>query len=106
MTLGMISADLVVEIGGKVFWDLNEDDVPSLSEGVPEVNVTIMGSNNTAINQTIVTDENGVWSLFRATLEIFIQCQLTRKDSQMYHTMSKIQADSQYTIQLLLMILR
>jgi len=71
MNLGMISADLVVEIGGKVFWDLNEDDIPSLSEGVPEVNVTIMGSNNTAINETIMTDEDGVWSLFVPLRDVY-----------------------------------
>jgi len=71
MNLGMISADLVVEIGGKVFWDLNEDNVSSLSEGVPEVNVTIMGSNNTAINETIATNEDGVWSLFVPLRDVY-----------------------------------
>lgn len=71
MFLGMISADLVVEIGGKVFWDLNDDNVSSLSEGVPEVNVTIMGYNNTAINETIATDEDGVWRLFVPLRDVY-----------------------------------
>jgi hypothetical protein len=60
-----------VEIGGKVFWDLNEDDAASLFEGVPDVNVTIMGSNNTAINETIITDSEGVWSLFVPLRDIY-----------------------------------
>jgi asparagine N-glycosylation enzyme membrane subunit Stt3 len=71
VNLGNYSADLVVQIGGKVFWDLNEDDEPGLAEGVPDVNVTIMGSNNTAINETIVTDEQGVWSLFVPIRDIY-----------------------------------
>jgi len=71
VNLGNVSADLVVQIGGKVFWDLNEDDTPGLTEGVPEVNVTIMGSNNTAINETVVTDEQGVWSLFVPLRDIY-----------------------------------
>ena len=71
LEIGTIYADLVVEIGGKVFWDLNEDDAASLFEGVPDVNVTIMGSNNTAINETIITDSEGVWSLFVPLRDIY-----------------------------------
>jgi hypothetical protein len=33
-TSGVVNADLEVEIGGKIFWDLNEDDTPGMSEGV------------------------------------------------------------------------
>jgi len=71
LEIGTIYADLVVEIGGKVFWDLNEDDAASLFEGVPDVNVTIMGSNNTVINETIITDSEGVWSLFVPLRDIY-----------------------------------
>ena len=71
MEIGTVYADLVVEIGGKVFWDLNEDDAASLFEGVPDVNVTIMGSNNTVINETIITDSEGVWSLFVPLRDIY-----------------------------------
>ena len=71
LEIGTVYADLVVEIGGKVFWDLNEDDAASLFEGVPDVNVTIMGSNNTVINETIITDGEGVWSLFVPLRDIY-----------------------------------
>jgi len=71
MQIGAVYADLVVEIGGKVFWDLNEDDAASLFEGVPDVNVTIIGSNNTVINETITTDSEGVWSLFVPLRDIY-----------------------------------
>ena len=71
MEIGTVYADLVVEIGGKIFWDLNEDDAASLFEGVPDVNVTIMGSNNTVINETIITDSEGVWSLFVPLRDIY-----------------------------------
>lgn len=71
LELGTVYADLIVEIGGKVFWDLNEDDSPSLAEGVPDVNVTITGSNNTAINETLVTDSEGVWSLFVPLRDVY-----------------------------------
>ena len=60
---GVLSALLEVEIGGKVFWDLDNDDNPDASEGIPEFNVTVMG-NTTDVNQTVMTDDDGVWRLF------------------------------------------
>lgn len=60
---GVLSAALEVEIGGKVYWDLDEDDTPDASEGIPGFNVTVSG-NNTDVNQTVMTDDDGVWRLF------------------------------------------
>ena len=59
---GIVVADKSVKVGGKVFWDLNEDDLPSSGEGIEGVNVTITGDNG--VDSTLVTDEDGVWSLF------------------------------------------
>ena len=59
--LGVLAADLEVEIGGKVFWDLNENDVVDSHEGVEGVNVTIIGGD---INETLETDADGVWTLY------------------------------------------
>ncbi|MBT3971894.1 MAG: hypothetical protein HOE92_06725 [Euryarchaeota archaeon] len=58
-----VSAQRWVEIGGKVYWDLNGDDTPSYGEGIEEFNVTLLG-NATSVNATIATDSEGVWRLF------------------------------------------
>ena len=62
--VGDLVAALEVEIGGKVFWDLDEDDVPDSTEGIPDFSVTVMGTNNTDVNETVLTDSEGVWRLF------------------------------------------
>jgi len=62
--LGIISAVLEVEIGGKVFWDLDDDNLPDGTEGVANTTVTILGMNNSEINTNVTTDEFGVWALF------------------------------------------
>ena len=62
--LGLITAELEVQIGGKVFWDLDDDDIPDGTEGVANTTVTILGMNNSEIDTNVTTDEFGVWSLF------------------------------------------
>ena len=52
----------VVLIGGKIFWDLNEDDLPSSGEGIADVNVTI--TSDSGFDETVATDSEGVWKLF------------------------------------------
>ena len=65
-SLGMIYADLEVEIGGKAFWDIDEDDIGDANEGVEGADVTIQGGS---IDTVIQTDDNGVWSLYVPILE-------------------------------------
>ena len=55
---------LNVQIGGKVFWDLDDDDTPDSTEGVANTTVTVLGMNNSEIDTNVTTDEFGVWSLF------------------------------------------
>ena len=64
LNLGIVSPVLNVEIGGKVFWDLDDNDLPGGTEGVSNTTVTIVGVNNTEIDTNVSTDEFGVWSLF------------------------------------------
>ena len=59
---GVVEVDKFVEIGGKIFWDLDENDEPSSSEGIEGVNVSI--TSDSGFNESLVTDEDGVWSLF------------------------------------------
>ena len=47
----------------KVFWDINEDDTPGISEGVEGFLVEIMG-NTSSVDTNVTTDANGVWALF------------------------------------------
>ena len=62
--LGLFKAELEVEIGGKVFWDLDGNDIPDGTEGVANTTVTIIGMNNSEIDSNVTTDEFGVWTLF------------------------------------------
>ncbi|HII58332.1 MAG TPA: hypothetical protein HA328_05225, partial [Candidatus Poseidoniaceae archaeon] len=61
--LGNLYADVKVEIGGKVYWDLNDDSIATPNEYVNDVNVTVTGLNN-GITENVTTDENGIWSAF------------------------------------------
>ena len=63
INLEKIFAELEVEISGKVFWDLDDDDIPDGTEGVANATVTILG-NNTLVDTNVTTNEYGVWSLF------------------------------------------
>ena len=59
---GVVLVDKSVMVGGKIYWDLDENDEPSNNEGIEGVNVTISSENG--LNETLSTDEGGVWSLF------------------------------------------
>ena len=69
LDLGIVNAELYVQIGGKVFWDVNDDGAPGATEGVENVTVTVVGLNNTEVNENISTDEAGVWRLFVPILD-------------------------------------
>ena len=70
LDLGVVYAALEVQIGGKVYWDLDNNSVPDSSEGIPDVNVTIIG-NSTAVNTTVVTDSEGVWRVFVPIRDVY-----------------------------------
>ena len=59
---GVVSIDKSVLIGGKVFWDLDDNDLPSSSEGIEGVNISI--TSESGLDQNVSTDEEGVWTLF------------------------------------------
>jgi hypothetical protein len=59
--LGEIEVNLTVEINGKVYWDLDQDDEPDTNEGIDAVNVTVVGG---IVNETVQTDSDGVWRLY------------------------------------------
>ena len=65
-SLGDVYAALEVEIGGKVYWDTDEDDVPDIDEGVEGANVVIQGGT---VDTTVSTDPAGVWRMYVPILE-------------------------------------
>ena len=65
-SLGDVYAALEVEIGGKAFWDTNEDDIADANEGVKEANVTIQGGT---IDTVVTTDSSGVWRMYVPIME-------------------------------------
>tara|TARA_B100001093_G_scaffold519934_1_gene611529 strand:- start:10217 stop:19900 length:9684 start_codon:yes stop_codon:yes gene_type:complete len=64
LVLPLQTAELEVEIGGKVFWDLDADDIPDGTEGIANTTVQVIGMNNTEFESIVTTDEYGVWTLF------------------------------------------
>jgi len=68
---GEVNVTKLVEIGGKVFWDLDSDEKPDPHEGIPDVTVTIIGSNNSEINVTQITDDDGVWSMYLPIRDVY-----------------------------------
>ena len=65
-SLGVVYAALEVEIGGKAYWDTDEDDIADANEGVEGANVTIQGGS---IDTVVATDSSGVWRLYVPILE-------------------------------------
>ena len=55
-----------VEIGGKAYWDTNEDDIADGNEGVEGADVTIQGGS---IDTVVTTDAEGVWRMYVPILE-------------------------------------
>ncbi len=71
LVLDPIYAVLEVEIGGKVYWDLDNNSVPSFGEGLPGMNITIVGDNNSDFSTTVSTDDEGVWRVFVPIRDVY-----------------------------------
>ena len=71
LVLDPVYAALEVEIGGKVYWDLDNNSLPSLGEGIPAINVTVLGANNTDIAIETSTDDEGVWRAFVPIRDVY-----------------------------------
>ncbi|MEE3084271.1 MAG: STT3 domain-containing protein [Candidatus Thermoplasmatota archaeon] len=71
LVLDPVYATLEVEIGGKVFWDLDNNSAPSLGEGLPDMTVTLVGNNNSEVSTTVSTDEDGVWRVFVPIRDVY-----------------------------------
>jgi len=65
-SLGVVHAALEVEIGGKAYWDTDENDIADADEGVEGANVTIQGGS---IDTVVETDSSGVWRIYVPILE-------------------------------------
>ena len=69
--LGIQYAELEVFIGGNVFWDYNDDNISDIGEWIEGVNVTVIGDNNSEINQSVMTDIDGNWNLFVPIRDVY-----------------------------------
>ena len=65
-SLDVVYAALEVEIGGKAYWDTDEDDIADANEGVEGATVTIQGGS---IDTVVETDSTGVWRMYVPILE-------------------------------------
>lgn len=71
LVLGPVYAELEVEIGGKVYWDLDNNSLPSLGEGISEFNITLQGVNHSEVSIDTVTDSEGVWRAFVPIRDVY-----------------------------------
>ena len=71
LVLDPVYAELEVEIGGKVYWDLDNNSLPSQGEGIPGFNVTLQGTNHSAYSTVVETDEEGVWRAFVPIRDVY-----------------------------------
>ena len=71
LALDPVFAALEVEIGGRVYWDLDNNSAPSESEGLEGFNVTVIGANNSEVNTVVTTDATGVWTLFVPIQDVY-----------------------------------
>ena len=58
-----LTAEKLVSLSGKVFWDLDDDGSPGFSEGLSNASVNITGGAESPIHH-LVTDNDGGWSTF------------------------------------------
>ena len=59
--LGEVLINTEVLIGGKIYWDFNQNDIADLSELISEANITVTSLDG-EIQFTIQSGEDGVWS--------------------------------------------
>ena len=69
--LGIQYAELEVFIGGNVFWDYNDDNISDIGEWIEGVNVTVIGDNNSEINESVMTDADGNWNLLVPIRDVY-----------------------------------
>jgi len=52
----------LVEMSGKVYWDLDDDGLPGFGEGL--VNVSVSITSNDTTNHSLTTDDGGDWAIY------------------------------------------
>jgi hypothetical protein len=57
-----LSVQMLVRLSGKVFWDLDDDDLPGFSEGIANATVNITSSD--LQSHDLITGHDGAWSTF------------------------------------------
>jgi hypothetical protein len=64
-----LTVQRLVEMSGKVYWDLNDDELPGFGEGLANVSVNISSnlvnlSSGEGVNHSLTTDVNGDWAIY------------------------------------------
>ena len=61
-----LTVQRLVELSGKVYWDLNDDGTPGFNEGLENATVTIGSEDpeSPAISHELTTGQSGEWSIF------------------------------------------
>ena len=71
VNLSVIEANVSVRIGGRVFWDLNNDNDSSPGEWVEGFNLTLLGANNTEFSLDVSTDIDGLWEAYVPVRDVY-----------------------------------
>ena len=64
LNLSTITADVSVRIGGRVYWDINEDGEVQIIEWIKDANLTITSENNPDFTEQLSTNVDGIWELY------------------------------------------
>ena len=70
VNLGEVMIDLEVLIGGKIFWDFNENGVVDITETIENASVTISSSDEMT-TYDVATDAFGVWSQMVSIMDTY-----------------------------------
>ena len=64
LNLSTVTADVSVRIGGRVYWDINEDGEVQIIEWIKDANLTITSENNPDFTEQLSTNVDGIWELY------------------------------------------
>jgi len=64
LDLSTINANVSVRIGGRIYWDINEDGEVQIIEWIENANLTVTSENNADFVEQLSTNVDGIWELY------------------------------------------
>ena len=64
LDLSTVNTNVSVRIGGRIYWDINEDEEIQIIEWIADANLTIAGTNNLEFVEELTTNVDGLWEVY------------------------------------------